>query len=281
MATKALSALTTAVLALDDSVPFTDTSDANATKKAVGIPVVTPAQIAAGATGVPGVTAAGVVSNLAGQTVATLTNTAATLPGTLSLNGDAATLSKPATNTWQFANGTSTQTANFYNTLNGANSEYLTITCESNIYKIDNRATGTGARRNMYLQAANLQLHGDSCYFVSAGATISFGFSTASSAGGICTLIDSSGSNFNRINLGGTSASYPGIKRNGTTIDFRLANDSAFTDIQARNVIENPVASLTLSTNGQYGVEMTSNTAGNLVYRGSDGVTRRAALTFV
>jgi hypothetical protein len=41
-----------------------------------------------------------------------------------------------------------------------------------------------------------------------------------------------------------------------------------------------PASSVTLSTNGQFSIEMTSNTAGNLVYRGSDGTTRRMALTF-
>ncbi len=41
-----------------------------------------------------------------------------------------------------------------------------------------------------------------------------------------------------------------------------------------------PSSSRTLSTNGQFSIEMTSNTAGNLVYRGSDGTTRRMALTF-
>lgn len=42
-----------------------------------------------------------------------------------------------------------------------------------------------------------------------------------------------------------------------------------------------PSSSRTLTTNGQFTIEMTSNTAGNLVYRGSDGTTRRMALTFV
>jgi hypothetical protein len=41
-----------------------------------------------------------------------------------------------------------------------------------------------------------------------------------------------------------------------------------------------PSSSVTLSTNGQFSVEMTSNTEGNLVYRGSDGTTRRMALVF-
>lgn len=46
------------------------------------------------------------------------------------------------------------------------------------------------------------------------------------------------------------------------------------------NVTFAPLSSVTLATNGQFSVEMTSNTAGNLVYRGSDGTTRRMALTF-
>lgn len=41
-----------------------------------------------------------------------------------------------------------------------------------------------------------------------------------------------------------------------------------------------PSSSRTLSTNGQFSIEMTSDTEGNLVYRGSDGTTRRMALTF-
>lgn len=46
-------------------------------------------------------------------------------------------------------------------------------------------------------------------------------------------------------------------------------------------VIQVPPSSTTLATNGQFSIEMTSNTAGNLVYRGSDGTTRRMALTFI
>jgi len=38
---------------------------------------------------------------------------------------------------------------------------------------------------------------------------------------------------FNLLCFGGTTSSFPAIKRNGTNIDFRLANDSAFTQINA------------------------------------------------
>jgi hypothetical protein len=41
-----------------------------------------------------------------------------------------------------------------------------------------------------------------------------------------------------------------------------------------------PTSTITLSTNGQFSFEMTSNTAGNLVYRGSDGTERRNPQVF-
>ncbi len=46
-------------------------------------------------------------------------------------------------------------------------------------------------------------------------------------------------------------------------------------------IIQVPPSSVTLAINGQLSIELTSNTAGNLVYRGSDGTTRRMALVFV
>jgi len=48
----------------------------------------------------------------------------------------------------------------------------------------------------------------------------------------------------------------------------------------SRDIVFVPSSSRTLSANRQFTVEMNSNTAGNLVYRGSDGTTRRMALTF-
>jgi hypothetical protein len=39
----------------------------------------------------------------------------------------------------------------------------------------------------------------------------------------------------NLLCLGGTTSSFPAIKRNGTAIDFRLADDSGFTNISANN----------------------------------------------
>lgn len=45
-------------------------------------------------------------------------------------------------------------------------------------------------------------------------------------------------------------------------------------------VLQVPPSSVTLAVNGELAIECTSNTAGNIVFRGSDGTTRRAALVF-
>jgi hypothetical protein len=59
-------------------------------------------------------------------------------------------------------------------------------------------------------------------------------------------------------------------------------SNTVFTRIDsAGRLFITPPSSITPSNNGEWTVEMTSNTAGNLVYRGSDGTTRRCALTFV
>jgi hypothetical protein len=73
----------------------------------------------------------------------------------------------------------------------------------------------------------------------------------------------------------GMVRSYSGAMEinNGTAGTFR--------DLVLRDITLVPSASRTLATNGQFSIEMTSNTAGNLVYRGSDGTTRRSALVFV
>ena len=88
------------------------------------------------------------------------------------------------------------------------------------------------------------------------------------------------GSAENRIQLGGITSSFPMLLINGAAIDFKLADNSAFTAIRCAQFTCVPPSSVSLGTNGHFSIEMTSNTAGNLVYRGSDGTTRRSVLTF-
>ena len=63
--------------------------------------------------------------------------------------------------------------------------------------------------------------------------------------------------------------------------DFRtMLGLGTASDVTFNGLTITPSSSRTLSTNGQFTIEMTSNTAGNLVYRGSDGTTRRAPRGF-
>lgn len=52
-------------------------------------------------------------------------------------------------------------------------------------------------------------------------------------ADGVLQLRDAAGTDFGRLQFGGTSSSYPALKRNSTTIEARLADDSGYADFTA------------------------------------------------
>ena len=58
---------------------------------------------------------------------------------------------------------------------------------------------------------------------------------------GNLTLLNDAANSFGLLKLGGTTNAFPAIKRNGAAIDFRLADDSAFCNIQANNATLNRV----------------------------------------
>lgn len=63
-------------------------------------------------------------------------------------------------------------------------------------------------------------------------------------ANGVIAFYDAAETSFGRIQLGGTSSAFPSIKRNGTAINIRLADDSADAPLTASNI----TASGTLAT---------------------------------
>jgi len=62
-----------------------------------------------------------------------------------------------------------------------------------------------------------------------------------SDADGNLTLLNDAANSFGLLKFGGTTNAFPAIKRNGAAIDFRLADDSAFCNIQANNATLNRV----------------------------------------
>jgi hypothetical protein len=62
---------------------------------------------------------------------------------------------------------------------------------------------------------------------------VSSGAGLRSSGAGIWLMFNDAENDFNRLQLGGTTSAFPAIKRNGTEIDIKLADDSAFAPISS------------------------------------------------
>jgi hypothetical protein len=78
---------------------------------------------------------------------------------------------------------------------------------------------------------------------VNAGATQDLGWSARSTmtspSSGVIALYNNAQNDFSRLQWGGTTSSFPSIKRNGTALVIRLADDSANAAIQASSYISN------------------------------------------
>jgi len=138
-----------------------------------------------------------------------------------------------------------------------------------NSYTINNTAAQTGSITGYFLNATetalngithnlmNLQVGGVSKFNVSNGGIAiasqefssslfrcttpgngfylqTIGFLTGTSTG-VMRLSDNADTSFGRLQLGGTTSSFPAIKRNGAAIDFRLADDSGYCSVNALN----------------------------------------------
>jgi hypothetical protein len=130
-------------------------------------------------------------------------------------------------------------------------------------YTLNNSGAQTGTATGIFLNATEtalngmthnlmaLQRGGVSQFTVSRAGAVTAGninvitnlymsnyqSSLASSASGVIRLLNAAENDFNRLQFGGTTNAFPAIKRNGAAIDFRLADDSAFCNINAGNTI--------------------------------------------
>jgi len=160
-------------------------------------------------------------------------------------------LFRDAAQTLAQRNGTNAQTFRVYNTFTDAsNYERGKIEWASNVLRIGTEKAGTGTARALELQtdgttrvtiAANgaVTVAGDfTANSVGGGAGVAvnsggyFAFSSRggvdSSADGVFRLRNNASSDFGRLQFGGTTSSFPSIKRNGTTLQARLADDTDF-----------------------------------------------------
>ena len=142
------------------------------------------------------------------------------------------------------------QTFRIYNTFTDAsNHERGFMRWSSNVLQIGTEKAGTGSARALEFQtdgATRLTLAATGAIQTRQGAVFQLYASTASNHSanlqatndGILRLTNNANNNFNRIQLGGTTDSFPALKRNSTTIEARLADDSAFTAIQGKLTTE-------------------------------------------
>jgi hypothetical protein len=91
------------------------------------------------------------------------------------------------------------------------------------------------------------------------GLTVYAFLQPGSDATGSVKFTDNSGSNFNRLQLGGVTASYPSIQRSGTSIITRLADDSAHCNLECAQ----------LNTTGN----IVANGASNILWNARSGMS--------
>jgi len=99
-----------------------------------------------------------------------------------------------------------------------------------------------GVSRFKVDRAANISafgtIYGQGYYGLQADTRVLIGGSLIrNNSTGVLTLMNSGETDFGRLQLGGTTSSFPAIKRNGTAIDFRLADDSGYCSVNANNFI--------------------------------------------
>ena len=177
-----------------------------------------------------------------------------------SFNYDLA-LYRDAANTLAQRNYTNAQTFRVYNTYTDAsNYERGKIAWESNVLKIGTEKGGTGTA-----QALELQTGGTTRLTLNTAGTATFSGSITVSGGIVRTdYINSSNDQISWLHgsdyvngrmtfanartnpmfrFGGTTSSFPALKRNGTGIDVRLADDSDYAPIKGKlTTVANAVA---------------------------------------
>lgn len=190
--------------------------------------------------------------------------------GTALLNLNGAMLTQDASNVLAQRNSTNAQILRVYNTFtDAANYERGFFRWNTNVLEIGVEVAGTGTSRALQFLTANtarwiittaghLIASTDGVYDIGqsganrpqnlwlaggivAGAQIttfaSIRFSNNGGlnqdADGVATFYNNAATGFDRLQLGGTSSSFPCLKRSTTTLQIKLADDSAFTLLES------------------------------------------------
>jgi hypothetical protein len=153
------------------------------------------------------------------------------------------------------------------------------LAAADNTYDIG--ASGANRPRNVYAAGA----------VIAGGLQVISGGGIQNSIGTGANIYFISGASRLAFDLGGgvfwndssnnpLAAATVGVMRNATGIlEVNSGTLGAFRDVRCRSVIQQPPASITPASNGDYVVEATNNTTLTFRLKGSDGVVRSATLT--
>jgi hypothetical protein len=139
-----------------------------------------------------------------------------------------------AANTW-----TGSQT--FTGTTTFSNHVLFTAT---NTYDIGQTGFGNSPRHVWVAGDLAVQNAIQATYGIGLSATATI----RSSGSGIIELFNTAETGFTRLNFGGTTSSFPALKRSTTELQIRLADDSAGADFSARRVRTPMTSELTIAT---------------------------------
>ncbi len=176
-------------------------------------------------------------------------------------------LFRDAANTLALRNGANAQGFNIYNTYTDAsNYELGRLLWSGNSLLIQTLSAGTGSVRSIIVQSGSGNLFLSNTHFLfsidndkdigASGANrprrvyvgsdiraplvyFGAGLSNLSGSSNNALLQDASGSNFAGVfQFGGTTSSFPAIKRSSTTLQARLADDTGFASVQGKLTTE-------------------------------------------
>ena len=147
-------------------------------------------------------------------------------------------------------NAANPQEYRIYNTHSSStNHERGFLRWSSNVFQIGTEAgSGGGTTRNVELYGASVTVFADltipaaNRFRFSAGGTRIAGVSN-----GLLRISNAAENDFDRLQFGGTTSSFPALKRSSTVLQSRLANDSDFCPLQGQLRIHQNAASETIT----------------------------------
>jgi len=193
-------------------------------------------------------------------------------------------LVRDAANTLALRNGAAAQTFNVYGTYTASPLAYerLSISATGGVSGnaiIGTNKTGTGvlarglefqtdgvtrmtlASNGLTIGSLNIQPTNSAIY---NAVIIGFGSNTAyvgSPSDGVLRITNNALNGFNRLQFGGETASFPALKRSTTTLQARLADDSAFAPIQGKLTTDTAYTGTVVAATGYITIYDSTGTA--------------------